>query len=90
MNLKLFRTKIFLKEYRKLIMSDQHYAKYLEYVTLLLKKQTLPPQALDHNLKGDYQRYREFHISGDLLVIYIVEDEYLKLIRIGTHAQLFE
>ena len=71
-------------------MSDQHYAKYLEYVTLLLKKQTLPPQALDHNLKGDYQSYREFHISGDLLVIYIVEDEYLKLIRIGTHAQLFE
>lgn len=34
--------------------------------------------------------YREFHISGDLLIIYIIEDGYLKLIRIGTHAQLFE
>jgi len=89
-NLKLFRTKVFLKEYRKLTMSDQHYSKYIEYVTLLLKNQALPQEALDHNLKGDYQNYKEFHISGDLLVIYIVEDNYLKLIRIGTHTQLFD
>jgi hypothetical protein len=26
----------------------------------------------------------------DLLVIYIAEDEFLKLIRIGTHTELFE
>ena len=90
MSLKLFRTKIFLKDYRKLSMSDQHYAKYVEYVTLLLKEQTLPPEALDHSLKGDYKNYREFHISGNLLIIYIIEDGYLKLVRIGTHAQLFE
>jgi len=89
-SLKLFRTKIFLKDYRKLSMSDQHYAKYVEYVSLLLKEQTLPPEALDHSLKGDYRNYREFHISGNLLIIYIIEDGYLKLVRIGTHAQLFE
>tara|TARA_B100001063_G_C16542604_1_gene442004 strand:- start:447 stop:719 length:273 start_codon:yes stop_codon:yes gene_type:complete len=89
-SLKLFRTKIFLKDYRKLSMSDQHYAKYVEYVSLLLKEQTLPPEALDHSLKGDYKNYREFHISGNLLIIYIIEDGYLKLVRIGTHAQLFE
>ncbi|MDD5400327.1 MAG: type II toxin-antitoxin system YafQ family toxin [Sulfurimonas sp.] len=29
-------------------------------------------------------------MSGDLLVIYTIEENYLKLIRIGTHAQLFE
>jgi len=45
---------------------------------------------LDHNLKGGYKNYKEFYISGDLLVIYIAEDEFLKLIRIGTHAELFE
>jgi mRNA interferase YafQ len=89
-SLKLFRTKTFLKEYKKLSMSDQHYSRYVEYVTLLLKEQTLPPESLDHNLKGEYKNFREFHISGDLLVIYAVEDGFLKLIRIGTHAQLFE
>jgi len=89
-SLKLFRTKTFLKEYKKLSMSDQHYAKYVEYVTILLKEQTLPSQALDHNLKGEYKNYREFHVSGDLLIIYLVEEGYLKLVRIGTHAQFFE
>ncbi|MFP4486741.1 MAG: type II toxin-antitoxin system YafQ family toxin [Campylobacterales bacterium] len=90
MSLKLFRTKTFLKEYKKLNMSDQHYSKYVEYVTSLLKEQTLPPEALDHNLKGEYKNHKEFHISGDLLVIYTIEDGFVKLIRIGTHAQLFE
>ncbi len=89
-SLKLFRTKTFLKEYQKLSMNDQHYAKYVAYVTALLTNQLLPPEALDHPLKGNFQNYKEFHISGDLLVIYTIEENYLKLIRIGTHAQLFE
>lgn len=71
-------------------MSDQHYAKYIEYVTLLLKEQKLPKEALDHTLKGEFSQYREFHISGDLLIIYLIEEGYVKLVRIGTHAQLFE
>lgn len=90
MSLKLFQTKTFLKEYKKLSMSDQHYAKYVEYVTLLLKEQKLPKEALDHTLKGEFSQYRELHISGDLLIIYLIEEGYVKLIRIGTHAQLFE
>lgn len=71
-------------------MNDQHYAKYVEYVTLLLKEQKLPKEALDHTLKGEFSQYREFHISGDLLIIYLIEEGYVKLVRIGTHAQLFE
>lgn len=71
-------------------MSDQHYSKYIEYISLLLKEEILPSEALDHSLKGNFKDFREFHISGDLLVIYIVEKNILKLVRIGTHAQLFE
>jgi mRNA interferase YafQ len=88
--LKLFRTKTFLKDYKKAKLSDQHYSKYIQYLSLLLKEQTLPEEALDHTLKGDYKSFKEFHISGDMLIIYIIEDSYLKLVRIGTHSQLFE
>ena len=88
--LKLFRTKTFIKDYKKAKLSDQHYSKYIQYLSLLLKEQVLPQEALDHALKGDYKSFREFHISGDMLIIYIVEDNYLKLVRIGTHSQLFE
>jgi len=71
-------------------MSDQHYAKFLSYLALLLEENKLPKEALDHQLQGDFKEFREFHISGDLLIIYVIEDGYLKLVRIGSHAQLFE
>ncbi len=87
--MRLFRTKTFLKEYAKLKISDTHYAKYLQYLVLLLQGELLPPEAKDHPLIGDYENFREFHISGDLLVIYCIEDEILKLTRIGSHSQLF-
>lgn len=88
--LSLFRTKTFLKEYSKVKFTDKLYFKYVVYVSTLLKEETLPSKALDHSLKGEYVEYREFHISGNLLVIYKVENDVLQLIRIGTHAQLFK
>ena len=87
--LKLFRTKTFLKDYKKVRFTDKTYLKYIVYISSLLKKETLPKEALDHSLKGEFSKYREFHISGDLLVIYTKEEDTLKLIRIGSHAELF-
>ncbi len=88
--LSLFRTKTFLKEYSKVKFTDKLYFKYVVYVSTLLKEEILPTEALDHSLKGEYVDYREFHISGDLLLIYKIENNTLQLIRIGTHAQLFK
>jgi len=71
-------------------MSDQHFSKFIYLIGLLINNQSLPPEALDHPLIGNWQHFREFHISGDLLVIYqqTAENELL-LVRIGTHSQLF-
>ncbi len=60
------------------------------FITALLKEEVLPKEALEHGLKGSFSNYREFHVSGDLLVIYYVEDETLKLVRIGSHSELFD
>jgi mRNA interferase YafQ len=87
--LNLFRTKTFLKEYKKVRFTDKHYTKYVVYVSTLLEGRTLPVEAHDHSLKGNFAGYREFHVSGDLLVVYMVEDETLKLIRIGSHSEVF-
>ncbi|MCF6310386.1 MAG: type II toxin-antitoxin system YafQ family toxin [Sulfurimonas sp.] len=43
------------------------------YISLLLNNDELPKEALDHALKGEFKDTREFHISGDLLVIYRIE-----------------
>jgi mRNA interferase YafQ len=88
--MKLFRAKSFRKDYQKLKISDKQYEKYIKYLSLLLGEQSLPAEARDHNLIGNYLGFREFHIGGDVLVIYCIEDEILRLTRIGTHSQLYK
>jgi mRNA interferase YafQ len=55
----------------------------------LLSNEPLPKEAKEHALKGDFEGFREFHISGDLLVVYYIQDETVYLTRIGTHSQIF-
>jgi mRNA interferase YafQ len=57
---------------------------------LLLSKQPLPPQYQDHPLKGKWSGHRDFHVQGDWILIYRIEDdERLVLVRTGTHSDLF-
>jgi len=57
---------------------------------LILSNEVLPNEALDHSLMGEYKNFREFHLGGDMLIIYTVKDDILYLQRIGTHSQLFK
>ncbi len=60
------------------------------YISLLLNEKKLPSEARNHHLIGEFKDTKEFHISGDLLVICKIEDNTLELLRIGTHSQLFK
>jgi len=89
--MKLFRTKTFKKDYQRLKISDNQYARYIKYLSLLLEGKTLPLEARDHSLIGNYSGFKEFHIGGDLLVVvYYIEDDIIRLTRIGTHSQIFK
>lgn len=58
---------------------------------LLCNEQQLPPKYKDHNLAGNYDGYRECHITPDWLLIYRIEKEILilTLTRTGSHSDLF-
>ncbi len=84
------RQKSFLKDLSKIKMSHAHYTKYITYLAKLLHNESLPVEARDHQLTGEYKDTKEFHISGDLLVIYFTTETELVLIRIGSHSQLFD
>lgn len=88
MNLK--REKKFINDLSKAKLSDSEFNKMIEYFSLLSSGKPLPPSANDHALNGEYAKYREFHIGGDKLVIYKIENETIYLARIGTHSQLFK
>ena len=83
------RHKSFLKDLRKVQLSDKHFSKYIVYISKLIEEITLPVEALNHPLKGKYEGYKEFHISGDVLVVYKIKNNELWLIRIGSHSELF-
>ena len=86
----IIRHKQFLKDFAKLNLSDKHFTKLIRYLANLVETADLPEEAKDHPLIGNWSTFREFHVSGDVLVIYKQTDTELILVRIGSHSQLFE
>ena len=44
----------------------------------------------DHALQGNYAGTRDCHINPDWLLIYAIVGNELRLVRTGSHAELFE
>ena len=88
--MKFSRSKQFKKDLRNytLKMSDKHFDALIDALAALSKGDSLPEQYRDHALKGRLANYREFHLGGDLLVLYSVENDIIYLIRLGTHADI--
>jgi len=55
----------------------------------LLGGDPLPAKFRDHTLKGGYAGCRECHLKPDLLLIYVQTEEEVRLIRLGSHSDLF-
>ncbi len=49
----------------------------------------LPEKYVDHPLSGNWVDYRDCHIKPDLVLIYKIDTNTLKLARIGSHSELF-
>lgn len=50
----------------------------------------IPEKYRAHLLRGSYARHMECHIEGDFILIWIDETANLvKLIRVGSHSELF-
>jgi mRNA interferase YafQ len=65
-------------------------ADLLAAVSLLVADQSLPERFHDHALAGEYTDHRECHLKPDLLLIYKKpDDETLRLVRVGSHSELF-
>ena len=88
--MRLKRHRSFIKDFKKVKLADSQFEKFIQFVNCLREDLPLPEESRDHALLGEYLDCREFHIGGDMLLIYLVSDEEIILLRIGTHAQLFK
>ncbi len=90
--LQLVRHKLFKKDITKITLTDQQFTKMVRYLSELAEGNDLPIEVNDHPLNGEWKTFREFHIGGDMLLIYRIDEEnsQIVLVRIGSHSQLFK
>lgn len=85
-------TKAFAKDWELLSHSGRYDMHRLKALMLLLvaNDAPLPPEWLDHTLKGHWADHRECHVGGDFLLIYQCDTRTVLFVRAGTHSDLFE
>jgi mRNA interferase YafQ len=83
----------FKKDYKQAIKRGCKPEALQEVITLLVNEQPLPDKCRDHALVNsrNYKDMRECHIEPDWLLVYKIvrENLILKLIRTGSHSDLF-
>lgn len=87
--LNLSYTNQFSKDLLKAKKRRKKISKLNEGVSLLQYEKHLPEKHRNHKLSGNYIGHWECHIEPDWLLIYVRNSKDLKLIRTGTHADLF-
>ena len=51
---------------------------------------TLPEKYKPHKLIGDYAGFMECHVESDLLLLWVdPQESIIKLVRLGSHSELF-
>jgi mRNA interferase YafQ len=80
----------FKKDLKRAAKQNRDLAKLKKILKQLAIPVPLPPRFKDHKLKGEWIDFRECHIEPDWLLIYTISDFELRLVRLGTHAELFE
>ena len=59
-----------------------------EIILKLANDEELPSANRDHPLTGEFRGCMECHVESDFLLIW-VDDDYIEVVRIGSHSELF-
>ncbi len=80
----------FKKDFKRLERRGADLEKLLRVIRLLLAGMPLEEQYRDHPLRGKFADARDCHIEPDWVLIYAVVGNELRLIRTGSHIDLFK
>lgn len=81
----------FKKDFKRIVKRGYNIRLLEEVIEMLANSRPLPEKHRDHGLSGDYEGFRECHITSDWLLIYKIQSGELILFlsRTGTHSDLF-
>ena len=83
------RSTQFKRDVRKAKKRGRDLSKLRAVLASLIQQEPLTARYLDHPLRGIWKGFREAHIEPDRLLIYRVAGNELRLVRTGSHADLF-
>jgi len=90
--LRIIRTNIFKRDYKKAKKQNKDLGLLKRVLTILVSGEEIPRKFHDHRLTGQMKAYRELHLAPDWLLIYRIDRKNgeLLLLRMGSHAELFK
>ena len=80
----------FKKDYKRLQKRGYDMEKLRRVMKCLISGEPLEERLKDHPLRGKYPGARDCHIEPDWGLIYAIVDDELRLLRTGTHTDLFK
>ena len=89
MPLKPNYTKQFDKDVQRAARRGGPVTKLFSVMLLLVTEEPLERHHRDHPLKGQFEGYRDCHVSDDWVLIYKREGDTVLFARTGTHSDLF-
>jgi mRNA interferase YafQ len=88
--LKIFQTTQFRKDLKRGKKQKRNLDALKRAMNLFVQGDKLPAKFRDHALGGQWKDFRDCHIEPDWVLIYRIKGDELHLVRIGSHAELFE
>jgi mRNA interferase YafQ len=80
----------FKKDFKRIEKRGNDVKKLGVLIEKLVNEEELDAHYKDHPLHGNFSSARDCHISPDWILIYAIFENELRLIRTGTHADLFK
>ncbi len=87
---KFVQTTQFKKDFKKYANNKKKLSALEVVLSYLHETGTVPDKFKPHPLSGNYKGTLECHMENDFLLIWIDETDYtIKLVRLGSHSELF-
>lgn len=81
----------FKKDLKKYKNKPDQLAELKKVLKLLENELPIPAEYKPHSLQGDYKDCMECHIQSDYLLIWFdAANDIIKLVRLGSHPELFK
>ena len=82
------------RQFKKVLKKYQNRADKIASLSIILsmlqETGTVSSKHKPHMLAGEYKGFMECHVENDLLLIWLDDTEHIiKLVRLGTHSELF-